>query len=425
MLDEVVARRKTLEGVCCPIAVFDVERVRDDFPILHRRVHGKRLIYLDNAASSQKPQVVIDAIKSYYEKENANIHRGVHYLSELATSLYEEAREKIRAFINANSTREIIFTRGATEAINLVASSYGRTNLRQGDEVIISAMEHHSNIVPWQMACEQAGAKLRIIPMDDDGDLILDEYQTMLNERTKMVALVHISNSLGTVNPVRQMIELAHKFDVPVLLDGAQAVVHAQVDVQELECDFYTFSGHKMLGPTGIGVLYGKEELLESMPPYQGGGDMIRSVTFEKTTYNELPHKFEAGTPNIAGTIGLGSAVDYLRSIGYDKIATHEQALLRYAHETLGAIPQVRLVGKARKKASVVSFIIEDVHAHDVGTILDQNGIAIRTGHHCTQPVMDRFNIPATSRASFVLYNTREEIDYLVDGIYGVINLFK
>lgn len=420
-----VLQQKTVEEACCPIEFLDVDLVRDDFPILHTRVRGKRLTYLDNAATTQKPQQVIDAVKAYYEGRNANIHRGVHYLSELATQEYEDARAKVRQFINAHSDTEIVFTRGTTESINLVAFSYGRVNLRAGDEVIISAMEHHSNIVPWQLLCEQTGAKLKIIPINDAGEIVVEEYESLLNERTKLVAIVHTSNSLGTINPVEQIISKAHAHEVPVLLDAAQAVAHGHVDVQDLDCDFFAFSGHKMFGPTGVGVLYGKEKLLEEMPPYQGGGDMIKSVTFEKTTYNDLPHKFEAGTPNIAGVIGLGAAIDYLTKLGFGKIAAHEEALLHYAHEALSAIDEVRIVGRARKKAAVVSFVIDDIHPHDVGTILDQNGIAVRTGHHCTQPVMDRYGVPATSRASFALYNTVEEVNRLVEGIYGVINLFK
>ncbi len=416
---------KGIEEACCPIEFLDVERIRDDFPILHKRVRGKRLVYLDNAATTQKPRQVIDALQAYYESENANIHRGVHYLSELATQKYEDARTKVRKFINAGSDREIIFTRGTTEAINLVAFSYGRVTMKAGDEIIITAMEHHSNIVPWQLLCEQTGAVLRVIPINDAGEIVFREYEALLNERTKLVAVVHISNSLGTINPVKRIIEKAHEYDVPVLLDAAQAVAHGAVDVQDLDCDFFAFSGHKMFGPTGVGVLYGKESLLEAMPPYQGGGDMIKSVTFEKTTYNDLPHKFEAGTPNIAGVVGLGAAVDYIVDLGFEKIASHEDALLNYAHETLSGIDEVRIIGTARHKTAVVSFVIADIHPHDVGTILDQNGIAIRTGHHCTQPVMERFGVPATSRASFAFYNTMDEVNHLVEGIYGVINLFK
>ncbi len=424
-MEDLLQERIVVGDPHCPLDVLDVDRIRDDFPILHKRVHGNRLVYLDNAASSQKPASVIKGLSTYYEMQNANIHRGVHYLSGLATGLYEEARNKVRKFINARSEKEIIFTAGTTEAVNLVASTYGRKHVQEGDEIIVSAMEHHSNIVPWQLLCEQTGATLKVIPINERGELQLDEFEKMLSSRTKLVAIVHISNSLGTINPVEKIVEMAHAKDIPVLVDGAQSVVHGSIDVQALGCDFFAFSGHKMLGPTGIGVLYGRESLLDAMPPYQGGGDMIRYVSFDKTTYNDLPYKFEAGTPNIAGTIGLGYAIDYLESVGFAKIESHEMMLLNYAHEALTSIPQVRLIGTARQKASVVSFVIDEVHAHDVGTILDQNGIAIRTGHHCTQPVMDWFEVPATSRASFLFYNTKEEIDRLVEGIYGVINLFK
>ncbi len=413
------------EAVFCPIDVFDVDVIRDDFPILRRRIHGKHLVYLDNAATTQKPQVVIDAVQEYYEQQNANIHRGVHYLSELATHLYEETRQKIRQFINAGSDKEIVFTRGTTESINLIASSYGKAKMGPGDEIIISTMEHHSNIVPWQLLCEQVGAKLRVIPIDNDGDLVLEEYYKLLSEKTKLVSIVHISNTLGTINPIKEVISAAHKHDVPVVVDAAQSMAHLRVDVRELDCDFLAFSGHKMLGPTGIGVLYGKEALLNAMPPYQGGGDMILSVSFEKTTFNELPHKFEAGTPNIAATIGLGKAIDYLLRVGHEKIAVHEDNLLEYANEALAAIPEVRVIGQARQKTSVISFVVDGVHPHDIGTILDQNGVAVRTGHHCTQPLMQRFNVPATTRASFALYNTREEINHFIEAIYGVIRLFK
>ncbi len=421
-----VAERKTLaEDIFCPIDVFDVEEIREDFPILRKRVHGKRLVYLDNAATSQKPQSVIDTISTYYTGENANIHRGVHYLSQLATQRYEETRTKVKDFINAGSEKEIIFTSGTTEAINLVAHGYGRLNFREGDEIIVSNLEHHSNIVPWQLLCEQTGAKLRVIPIDDNGDIILDEYKKLLNEKTKLVAIVHISNSLGTINPVKEIITLAHEYSAPVLIDGAQAVPHSKVDVQELDCDFYCFSGHKMFGPTGVGILYGKEDLLEDMAPFLGGGDMIKTVTFEKTTYSDLPSKLEAGTPNIAGVIGLGAAIDYINKIGYNKISAYEEGLLNYAQKVLQGVDGLRIIGTAHHKAAVISFVIGDIHPHDIGTILDQNGIAIRTGHHCTQPVMERFNLPATSRASFAFYNTKEEVDQLVDGIYGVLRLFK
>jgi cysteine desulfurase / selenocysteine lyase len=395
----------------------DVEAVRAEFPILHQTVHGKPLVYLDNAATSQKPRFVLDAISEYYEKENANIHRGVHYLSERATADYEKVREKVQRFLNAARSSEIIFVRGTTEGINLVAQSFGRANVAAGDEVLITAMEHHSNIVPWQMLCQEKGAKLRVAPINDRGELLLDEYEKLLGPRTKIAAITHVSNALGSVNPVKRMIEMAHRRNIPALVDGAQAVPHMTVDVQDLDADFYAFSGHKMYGPTGIGVLYGKTALLEAMPPYQGGGDMISSVTFEKTTYNKLPYKFEAGTPDIAGVIGLGAAIDYVADVGMGAIAAHEHDLLAYATESVSAIPGVRIIGTAAEKAGVLSFMVGDIHPHDVGTILDQEGIAIRTGHHCSQPVMERFCIPATARASFAIYNTREDIDALVRGI--------
>jgi cysteine desulfurase/selenocysteine lyase len=403
---------------------FDVNRVRADFPILHTTVHGRPLVYLDNAATSQKPQVVIDAISRYYAEQNSNVHRGVHYLSQLATREYEETRVKIKRFINAADTHEIIYTKGTTEGINLVAASYGRKFVKEGDEVIISAIEHHANIVPWQLLCEQTGARLRVIPVNDDGELLMDEYERMLSPRTKIVAVNYVSNALGTVNPVRRIIELAHSVDAVVLIDGAQSAPHLTVDVRELDCDFYVFSGHKLCGPTGIGVLYGKQQLLNAMPPYQSGGDMIAVVTFEKTTFNSLPYKFEAGTPNIEGAIGLGAAIDYLESVGMEKIAAYEQELLDYATEVIGSIPGVKLIGTAREKASVLSFTVENVHPHDVGTILDQQGIAVRAGHHCAQPVMQRFGVPATARASFAFYNTKAEIDALAEGIHRVVEVF-
>lgn len=403
---------------------FDVEKIRRDFPILARDVRGKKLVYLDNAATSQKPRVVIDAITRYYEQENANIHRGVHFLSELATSKHDHARQAVRSFINAANAKEIIFVRGTTEAINLVAQTYGRVNVSSGDEVLITAMEHHSNIVPWQMLCDEKGAKLRVTPINDAGELILDEFAKLLGPHTKIVAVAHVSNALGTVNPLAKIIELAHQKNIPVLVDGAQAVPHMKVDVQALDCDFYTLSSHKMFGPMGIGILYGKAHVLEAMPPYQGGGDMISSVTFEKTTYNKLPFKFEAGTPDVAGAIGLGAAIEYLSEIGIDKIASYEHELLAYATEKLSALTGVRLIGTAKERAGVISFVIENIHPHDVGTILDQEGIAIRTGHHCAQPIMQRFGIPATARASFVFYNTREEVDALAKGIIKVQEVF-
>ncbi len=404
---------------------FDVDRVRKDFPLLRQQVHGKPLVYLDNAATSQKPQVVIDTLTRYYAEENSNVHRGVHFLSERATEAHEAARANVRRFLNAADTREVIFVRGATEGINLVAQSYGRTHIKPGDEIIISWMEHHSNIVPWQMLCEDKGAVLRVIPINDDGEVLLDEYERLLTPRTKFVALVHVSNALGTINPVKQMIEMAHRQRVPVLLDGAQAVAHLPVDVQELDCDFYVFSGHKVLGPTGIGILYGKADFLERMPPYQGGGDMILSVTFEKTRYNTLPYKFEAGTPHIAGVVGLGAAIDYLQGIGLDRIAAYEQGLLAYGTDVLSAIPGLRLIGTARGKAGVLSFVLEGIHAHDIGTVLDQQGVAIRAGHHCAMPVMQRFGVPATARASLAFYNTRGELDALGRAIRKAIELFS
>jgi cysteine desulfurase/selenocysteine lyase len=407
-----------------PVA-FDVHRVRKDFPLLRQQVHGQRLVYLDNAATSQKPQVVIDTLTRYYAEENSNVHRGVHFLSERATEAHEAARANVRRFLNAADAREVIFVRGATEGINLVAQSYGRASIKPGDEIIISWMEHHSNIVPWQLLCEEKGAVLRVIPINEDGEVLLDEYARLLNPRTKFVALVHVSNALGTLNPVKQMIEMAHRSGVPVLIDGAQAVAHLPVDVQELDCDFYVFSGHKVLGPTGIGVLYGKADFLEAMPPYQGGGDMILSVTFEKTRYNTLPYKFEAGTPHIAGVVGLGAALDYLRGIGLDRITAYEEDLLAYGTDVLSAIPGLRLIGTARAKAGVLSFVLEGIHAHDIGTILDQEGVAIRAGHHCAMPVMQRFGVPATARASLAFYNTRGELDALGRAIRKAIELFS
>jgi len=403
---------------------FDVWNIREDFPILKRQVHGKPLVYLDNAATSQKPQVVIDTVHRYYAEENANIHRGAYYLSEKATQAYEDARVKVQHFLHAPSEREIIFTRSVTEAINLVAHCYGRKTLNAGDEVIISAMEHHSNIVPWQIICEEKGAILRVVPIDDAGEFLLDEFEKLLNPRTKLVAVTHVSNALGSITPVREIIDMAHHRRIPVLIDGAQAVPHFKVNVQELDCEFYGFSGHKLYGPTGIGILYGKAELLEAMPPYQGGGDMIRSVTFEKTIYAPIPSKFEAGTPHIEGGIGLGAAVDYLEGIGMEAINAYEQELLAYAMKAVGAVPGVRIFGTAREKAGVISFSLEGVHPHDIATILDQEGIAIRTGHHCAQPVMERFGVPAMARASLAFYNTKAEIDALVAGIHKVKEVF-
>jgi cysteine desulfurase / selenocysteine lyase len=412
------------DGGQVPHRAFDVQTVRADFPILKRRIHGKPLIYLDNAATSQKPQVVIDTLTRYYSEENANIHRGAYFLSEQATQAYEDARLKVRHFLNAPSEREIIFTRSVSEAINLVVHSYGRKYIKAGDEIIISAMEHHSNIVPWQILCEEKGAILRVVPINDAGEFQLEAYEKLLNPRTKFVAVTQVSNALGSITPVRQIIDLAHQHEIPVLIDGAQAVPHFKVDVQELDCEFYGFSGHKLYGPTGIGILYGKAKLLEAMSPYQGGGDMIRSVTFEKTIYAPIPSKFEAGTPHIAGGIGLGAAIDYLEGIGMEEINAYEQELLVYATAAVGAAPGVRIFGTAKEKAGVISFSLEGVHPHDIATILDQEGIAIRTGHHCAQPVMDRFGVPAMARASLAFYNTKEEIDALVAGIHKVKEVF-
>jgi cysteine desulfurase/selenocysteine lyase len=403
---------------------FDVEKVRRDFPILQQTVRGKPLVYLDNAATSQKPQVVIDTLTRYYERGNANIHRGVHYLSEHATKEHEAARRTVQVFLNAASDTEIIFVRGTTEAINLVAQTYGRTQVGPGDEVLITGMEHHSNIVPWQILCDEKQARLRVAPFNDSGELLLDEFANLLGPRTKLVAVTHVSNALGTVVPLKLLIEMAHRLNIPVLVDGAQAVPHMKVDVQSLDCDFYAFSGHKLYGTTGIGVLYGKSALLDRMPPYQGGGDMISSVTFEKTIYNKLPYKFEAGTPDIAGAIALGAAIQYLTGLGIENVAAHEHELLAYATERVSASPGVRLIGTAKDRAAVLSFVLEGIHPHDVGTVLDQEGIAIRTGHHCSQLVMRRFDIPATARASFALYNNREDIHALVRGIEKVREVF-
>lgn len=404
---------------------FDVAAVRADFPILSQKVYGKPLVYLDNAATAQKPRTVIDAINAYYCTINANIHRGVYALSQKGTQMHEAARKTLQQFINAPKAQEIIFVRGTTEGINLVAQSWGRSNLKAGDEIVVSHLEHHSNIVPWQILCQQTGAVLKVIPIDDHGDVVLDTYRQLLSAKTKMVSIAHISNALGTILPVKEMVEWAHDAGAIVLVDGAQAVPHRRVDVQDLGCDFYTFSGHKLFGPTGIGVLFGKESLLEAMPPYQGGGDMIRSVSFQKTTYNELPHKFEAGTPHIAGPIGLAVAVDYVQSVGLEVIQAYEHELLNYGTKALEAIESVRLIGTARQKAGVLSFVVEGVHPHDVGTILDRGGVAVRTGHHCAQPVMERFGVPATVRASLAFYNTRDEIDALVQGLKEVIKVFK
>ncbi len=406
-------------------AGFDVQKVREDFPVLKQAIHGMPLVYLDSAATAQKPFAVIDAIRKFYEVDCANIHRGVHELSQRSTAAYEETRSKARRFLNARFKNELIFVRGTTEGINLVASSWGRRNVKAGDEIVISAMEHHSNIVPWQMLCEEQGARLRVIPMNGRGELILEEYEKLLNPRTRMVAVTHVSNALGTVNPVRQIVEMAHHAGALALIDGAQAAPHMKVDVQALGADFYAISGHKIVGPTGIGILYGKTALLNAMPPYQGGGDMIKTVTFEKTTYADLPYKFEAGTPNIAGGIGLGAAVDYVNRLGLDQIAVYEHELLLYGTEALSQIPGLRIIGTAREKAAVLSFVIEGIHPHDIGTVLDRQGIAVRTGHHCAQPVMDWFHVPATTRASLAFYNTMAEIDALAAGLKKVKEIFS
>jgi cysteine desulfurase / selenocysteine lyase len=400
-----------------------IAAIRKDFPTLHIQVHNKPLVYLDNGATAQKPQHVIDAIKSYYENENSNIHRGVHYLSQVGTDRFEQVRNSVQSFINAKYNHEVIFTKGTTDSINLVASSFTEKFVHKGDEIVISGMEHHSNIVPWQLACEKRGAALKVVPIKDDGTLDMDEYEKLLSDKTKLVAIVHVSNALGTINPAKEIIDKAHQKNIPVLLDGAQAVPHQQVDVQALDCDFYCFSAHKMFGPTGVGVLYGKEKWLNEMPPYQGGGDMISEVTFEKTTYNELPHKFEAGTPNIAGVIGLGAAIDYINAIGYDFIEQQEEELLHYATEKLKTIPNIRFYGTAPEKCAVISFLIEGTHPSDVGVLIDKMGVAVRTGHHCTQPIMNRFCIPGTIRASFAFYNTKEEVDVLIASLQKAVSM--
>jgi cysteine desulfurase/selenocysteine lyase len=398
--------------------------VRADFPILGQEIYGKPLVYLDSAATSQKPCAVIDAIANYYLEDNANVHRGVHLLSERATQAYEGARGKVKRFINAAHDHEVVFVRGTTEAVNLIAQTYGRSRVSRGDEILITAMEHHSNIVPWQMLCEEKGAVLRVAPIDDEGQLLLDELERLIGPRTRLLALAHVSNALGTINPVRRVVEMAHRRKVPVLVDGAQAAPHLALDMQALGCDFYAFSGHKLFGPTGIGVLYGRSELLEEMPPWQGGGDMISSVSFEKTTYNKLPYKFEAGTPDIAGAIGLGAAIDYVSALGLSAIAAHEHDLLSYATEALRQVPGLRLIGTAPEKASVLSFLLGEVHPHDIGTVLDREGIAIRTGHHCAQPLMRRLGVTATARASLAFYNCREDVDALVSGLHKVREVF-
>lgn len=402
---------------------FDINKIRNDFPILKREVNGKPLVYLDNGATTQKPKFVIDAITNYYEEMNSNVHRGVHYLSQLSTDAFEVTRRKVQQFINAKEEAEIIITKGTTESINLVASCFGKAFVHEGDEIIISAMEHHSNIVPWQMLCEDRGAVLRVIPMNDKGELDMKAYEELLSDKTKIVAVAYVSNALGTINPVKQIIEMAHARNVPVLVDAAQAIQHIAIDVQELDVDFLAFSGHKMYAPTGVGVLYGKRVLLDAMPPYQGGGDMIKDVTFEKTTYNELPFKFEAGTPNIEAGICFAAAIDYINSLGIENIKAHEDELLTYATQKLKAIAGVRIIGEAEYKSSVISFVVDGVHPYDIGVILDKLGIAVRTGHHCAQPVMDRFNIPGTVRASLALYNTKEDIDNFVAGLTRALNM--
>jgi cysteine desulfurase/selenocysteine lyase len=404
---------------------FDVKKIRNDFPILHQIINGKPLVYLDNAATSQKPKNVLDAIEKYYREYNSNIHRGVHTLSENATEAYELARLKIKNFINARSNKEVIFVRGATEAINLVAQSFGRNSLNENDEIIITELEHHANIVPWQLLSEQTGATLKFIPINDNGELIIEEYEKLLSKNTKIVAVGHISNALGTINPIKTIIDMAHEYGAKVLIDGAQATSHTSVDVQKLDCDFYAFSGHKVFAPTGVGVLYGKEALLEEMPPYQGGGDMIKMVTMMKTQYNDLPYKFEAGTPNISGTIGLGAAIDYVNEIGLENISQYENELLSYANQLASEITGLKFIGTAKQKTSILSFTLKGIHPHDIGTILNNEGIAIRTGHHCAMPVMERFKIPATSRASFAFYNTHEEIDVLIKAINKCKKVFN
>lgn len=404
---------------------FNVNDIRKDFPILSREVNGKTLVYLDNGATSQKPQIVIDAIAGYYSNDNSNIHRGVHTLSQVATTAYEEGRKKIQAWINAEHSEEVIFTKGTTDGINMISNAWGRANLQKGDEVIITEMEHHSNIVPWQMICEEKGATLKVIPVNDSGELLMEEYKKLLSSKTKMVALVQISNTLGTINPVKEIIALAHEVGAKVLVDGAQQVAHAAPNVREIDADFYVFGLHKMFGPTGVGILYGKKALLEEMPPYQGGGDMIKEVTFEKTTYNELPHKLEAGTPNISAGIATAAAVDYINSLNWDEIHVHEKELLDYATTELKEIDGLKIVGEATKKASVISFVIEGIHAYDIGVIVDKMGVAVRTGHHCTQPLMDRFGIQGTVRASFAFYNTKEEVDLLIVALKRAINMLS
>ncbi|MBN1632842.1 MAG: cysteine desulfurase [Ignavibacteria bacterium] len=404
---------------------FNVNRIREDFPILHRKIRGRQLVYFDNAATSQKPLSVIETVSNYYKTLNSNVHRGVHFLSDEATNKYEEAREKVRSFINASSVNEIIFVRGTTEAINLIATSYGNSKISRDDEIIISALEHHSNIVPWQMLCERTGAKLKVIPINDKGEILFDEFEKLITEKTKLISVIHISNALGTINPIKEIIEKAHSRNIPVLIDGAQSTQHCRIDVKELDCDFFAFSGHKIFGPTGIGVLYGKEKLLDEMPPYHGGGEMIESVSFEKTIYNKLPYKFEAGTPDISGPIGLASAIDYINKIGIDNISNYENKLLEYGTTELMKIGDLRIIGTAENKASVISFLAGNLHPYDVGTILDHQGIAIRTGHHCAEPLMKRLGISGTARVSFAFYNTKEEIDLFITALRKAIKMLK
>lgn len=415
----------TLSTLSPEVATLDVERIRNDFPILHQEVNGRPLVYLDNAATTQKPTVVIDALRHYYEQDNANIHRGVHTLAERSTTAYEATRQAVQSFIGAGEVEEVIFTQGTTDGINLVAASYGRSHLREGDEIIISTMEHHSNIVPWQLLCEATGATLKVIPINDAGELLMDDYRALLSDRTKLVSVVHVSNSLGTINPVKEIIDLAHQHSAVVLIDGAQSTPYLDIDVQDLDCDFYVFSGHKMFGPTGMGVLYGKRPLLEAMPPYRGGGEMIRTVSFEKTTYNDIPYKFEAGTPNIADTVALRFAVEYINKLGKTAMREHGDTLLAYAHDALITIPGLRIIGTAQEKMNVVSFVVDGIFHFDLGQLLDAGGIAVRTGHHCTEPLMHRFGLEGTARASFSIYNTQEEVDALVGSLDRIVHRLK
>ncbi len=413
----------SMENTVVSPTQLDIDKVRQDFPILHQEVNGKPLVYLDNAATTQKPQVVIDALTYYYQRDNANIHRGIHTLAERATAAFEETRQAVHRFINSNEPEEIVFTKGTTDGINLVAATFGRANITEGDDIIISGMEHHSNIVPWQMLCEEKRANLKVIPVNDRGEIELEEYKKLLSERTKLVSVVYVSNSLGTINPVEEIIELAHENGAAVLLDGAQSTTYLDIDVQALNCDFYVFSGHKVFGPTGVGALYGKRRHLEKMPPYQGGGEMIRSVSFEKTTYNDIPYKFEAGTPNIADVVALKAAIEYINQVGKSAMRAHEEELLEYGHRRLSAVPNLRMIGTAEKKMNVISFVFEDIFHFDIGQMLDARGIAVRTGHHCTEPLMSRFGLEGTVRASFAIYNTKEEVDQLVEGLQRIVKM--